>query len=1115
MKNKNIYREYTHLDIISNEQYVLKLWNKKSVFDISLISKSNNNIFSFYEGPPSINGKPGIHHVLSRTYKDIFCRYKTMKGYKVYRKAGWDAHGLPVELSVEKELKITKFDIPNKISIKKYCNECRKMVQKNIKHWNVLTKKMGYWIDINNGYNTFHNSYIESVWNIIKKLFNKKLIYKGYKIQPYSPAAGTGLSSHELNQLGSYKEITDTSIVVKFNVMYNRKYHTIFNSQYDIIYILVWTTTPWTLPANSALAINKSIIYVKIKQYDFIIKKYVYYIISKNMVYDFFDKNSCSIESEFYGQYLIGLKYCQIMPYISNNYLNNNAFFITHGNFVNNNSGTGIVHIASMFGIDDFTLSMQKDIPIIGLKQKNSIFLKPIVDLQGRFINEISDFAGKYVRPEYDSNQKSPSTCDLIIKKLEINNQIFKKFEYKHLYPHCWRTDKPVLYYPMESWFIRTTSIKKDILKYSQLINWIPKQIGKKRFYDWLNNIVDWNFSRSRFWGTPLPIWQSKNNKYIVCIGSLKELKNEIINAIQSSILNEKELKDNIEYINNMESNNFDLHRPYIDKIILVRNNVKLYRESDVIDVWFDSGCMPYAQYNYPFNNKEIFKQNFPADFISEGIDQTRGWFFTLHIISVMINKSIAFRNVIPHGLILDANGNKMSKKYGNTIDPLYIINKYGADILRWYLISNGNSSDNIKFDIKELENIKNRFFGTLHNVYKFFSIYANIDNFQYTEDEINFNDRPEIDQWIITRLNYLIKEINECMDLYECNKAVDFINYFVIDLLSNWYIRICRKRFWKSEYSKDKISAYQTLYKCIYNIAIIIAPIAPFYGEILYQDITKNIKKNNISSVHLNNFVSFNTENINKELDYKMQYAKNISSIVLSLRKKAKINVRIPLNSINIFLENPLDKYHINSIKNIILSETNIKNIEYSKKNNILKKIVKPNYKILGPVFGSKTKIIANKIELFNDDDINKLETNKFINIDIEGNNYKILNTYVKFIYDNKSNWKINYDNKFAISLDINLNINLKNEGLLRELISKIQIMRKKYNFNIVDKINICIGNNVFFYNIINENYQYFCNELLCNSVSHTNEIDINFEEIIVNNKNLLLKLDKCHIDK
>ncbi len=1120
------YKEYKYLDIQNNETNILQFWKENSIFCKSIYNKTKNSrIFSFLDGPPSINGLPGIHHVVSRVYKDIFCRYKTMQGYIVYRKAGWDSHGLPVELKIEKELKINKYDIPDKISIAEYCNKCYNDVISNIKFWKDLTVKMGYWIDIENSYNTCNNSYIESVWNIIKILFNKKLIYKGYKIQPYSPCAGTGLSFHELNQLGSYKVIKDTSLVVKFKIIFNEKYKNIFIDVQENIYLLVWTTTPWTLPANSAIAINKYIKYVKIQLFDKINKNYISVILSKNQIYNYFNANDqCDIMPDYYndinsknwkiiceydGYLLLNLKYEQLMPYIYNDYLLNNAFYILHGNFVNDNTGTGIVHIAPMFGIDDYKLCIDNNIPMVGVKQNNNKYIKPIVDLKGRFIKEIQDFAGQYVRSEYSNDN---AACSNIINKLCIDNKIFTIIEYEHLYPHCWRTDKPILYYPMESWFIKTTAMKDKIMQLSQKINWIPKQVGQKRFYDWLNNIVDWNFSRSRFWGTPLPIWQDIDNQNIICIGSVNELKKELEYSINANILKEKDIKINKSFLDKINNNNFNLHKPYVDNIILIKNNKKLYRENDVVDVWLDSGCAPYGQIHYPFENNTIFKKTFPVDFISEGIDQTRGWFFTLHVISVMINESIAFKNVIPHGLVLDKYGNKMSKKYGNSLNPFNIINEYGADILRWYIISNSLSSDNIKFDLLELKKIRNKFFGTLHNIYSFFALYANIDNF--IDDKFTFNiiDSPIIDKWIISELNLLIKNVTNYMNKYDSYKTVHIINNFVIQLLSNWYVRICRRRFWKSEYTKDKISAYKTLYMCLYNISLLLAPIIPFYSEIIYKDLIAINPYLFKLSVHLNNFPCFDKNLINLNLNRNMRFAKDIVSIVLSLRKKANINVKTPLQTIMILPKYNKYKSYIDSVKDIILFETNVKTIKFVNYNNkIFVKKAKPKYKVIGPIFGKKVKYIINIIDKLTNSEITKLEIKKFINIIYNNKNIKILYEYVDIVYNNTNDWNIGFSDNFAIALDINLNTQLKEEGLLRDLISKIQLLRKKHKLKITDRISIKIANYDFFYNIINKNYNYICNELLCDKLLLCNKdqlIDLT-DEVLINNINILIQIN------
>ncbi len=1096
MKQK--YKEYKQLDLPQLARNIRKIWEDNNIFKKSLENRKHNKAFVFYEGPPSANGKPGIHHVMARTIKDIFCRYKTLKGYYVKRKAGWDTHGLPVEISVEKKLGITKEDIGKNISIEDYNNTCRKEVMKYKYLWENLTKEMGYWIDLDNPYITFDNKYIESLWYLLSKLYKKGLLYKGYSIQPYSPAAGTGLSQHELNQPGCYRNVKDNTVVAQFKIIRNEKSEFLFKNVDTDLFFLAWTTTPWTLPSNTALAVNKNIDYVKVKT----INKYtsipITVILAKNLLRKYFHRTNSKqkvpspasdIETfylidEFKGKDLDGIRYEQLMPYAQPK--DGDAFRVVIGDFVTTDEGTGIVHIAPSFGADDFKVAKQ-----------NNIGSLTMVDKHGRFIDAMGEFAGRFVKNEYapDYDPKSKESVDIdIIVKLKKENRAFRTEKYEHSYPHCWRTDKPILYYPLDSWFIKTTAYKDKMIKLNKEIRWKPASTGLGRFANWLENLVDWNLSRSRFWGTPLPIWVTKNRDEQICIGSVEQLKNEIDKSIDAGFMKNNPLKSFVPGNNSKENyETFDLHRPYVDNIILVsRNGKKMYKESDLIDVWFDSGSMPYAQFHYPFENIEEFKNNFPADFIAEGVDQTRGWFFTMHAIAVMLFDSVSYKTCVSNGLVLDKNGNKMSKRLGNAADPFETIGKYGPDATRWYLITNAQPWDNLKFDPDGIDDVRRKFFGTLYNTYCFFALYANIDGFDYSEEEIPIEKRPNIDRWIISELNTLVKNVDDYYSNYEPTKAGRAIQNFVIEYLSNWYVRLCRRKFWKGEYTDDKISAYQTLYKCLETVAQLSSPIAPFFMDQLYIDLNNVTKKRKAESVHLTNFPEANIKFIDKNLEEKMQLAQKLSSMVLSLRKKSGIRVRQPLNKIIIPVLNEHFRNQIEDVKELILSEVNVKNLEYiADTSSILIKKIKPDYKTLGPKYGKLMKDIALAINRFNQDDIRNIETNKNYILHINGQDIKIELSDVVIVSEDIPGWLVSNIDNLTVALDTTITKELEEEGIARELVNRIQNLRKEKHFEVTDKISLKIKKHDKIISAINNNYSYICSETLASSLNLIDNVD------------------------
>jgi isoleucyl-tRNA synthetase len=1053
---KEKFNEQTSIDYYEISKEIILYWNNNKIFEKSIKSRPENKIFPFYEGPPSANGMPGIHHVMARTIKDIFCRYKTLKGYRVYRKGGWDTHGLPVELQVEKKLGITKDDIGNKISVEDYNEECRVAVMQFKESWEELTESIGYWLDIDDAYITFKNEYIESIWWSLKELYNKDLLYKGYTIQPYSPAAGTGLSSHELNMPGAYKNIKDTSLTAQFRIKKNKKSEEIIGD--SDCYFLAWTTTPWTLPANNGLAVGEKISYALLETFNKYTESKINVIIAEKCIEKFLDPNNLKtsevlvfdkqnipykILKTFKGKDLIGFDYEQLLPYVK---AEKPAFTVVSGDFVTTEEGTGIVHISLTFGSDDFHVSRKNNLPGIFVKNEKNEEV-PIVDKSGKFVKEITDFAGLQVKSF--SDVEGLTTDEQISIKLKKENKAFDVKKYEHSYPHCWRTDKPILYYPLESWFINSTKLKNSLINKNKEINWQPESTGTGRFGNWLENLVDWNLSRSRFWGTPLPIWRTKDGKEEICIGSIEELKVEVNKSVSLGLMD-----DSI-------SENIDLHRPFVDDIILSsKDGNPMYREKDIIDVWYDSGSMPFAQYHYPFNNKDIFEKMFPAKFIAEGVDQTRGWFFTLHAISIMLFGKVSYENVISNGLVLDKDGNKMSKRLGNAVDPFEVIKKYGPDATRLYMVINSNPWDNLRFDIDGISYILRKFFGTLNNTYNFFALYANIDGFTGKEKLISYEKRSLEDKWIISRLNSLISIVENKLDNYDPTKSSREINKFINDDLSNWYIRLNRKRFWKGDLTEDKLMAYQTLYECLYKLSVISSPFIPFYSEKLF----KNLNAFGISdseSVHLLEFPEVENKRISDVLERKMSYAQNISSLVHSIRKKEKIRVRQPLSKISIPMNSKAMENEIRDVEKIILSEVNVKEIEYVYDNSkIFVKKIKPNYKELGSIHGKNMKLVANRISKMTQDEISQLENSDSIKLVLENNSkIELFFNQVEILFGEIEGKQVASNDTFTIALDISIDDNLLSEGVSREFINKIQNERKDIKLEVTDKIEIFVS--------------------------------------------------------
>ncbi|RKD92411.1 isoleucine--tRNA ligase [Mangrovibacterium diazotrophicum] len=1134
------FREYKQLDLSQINKDVLKRWEEDDTFHKSISTREGNPTFVFYEGPPSANGMPGIHHVMARAIKDTFCRYKTMKGFRVHRKAGWDTHGLPVELSVEKSLGITKEDIGTKITVEEYNAACRREVMKYTREWEQLTRQMGYWVNMDDPYITYDNRYIESVWWLLKQLFDKGLLYKGYTIQPYSPAAGTGLSSHELNQPGCYRDVKDTTAVAQFSVIRDEKSEFLYEGVESPLYFIAWTTTPWTLPSNTALCVGPKITYVKVKSFNPYTGEPMTVILARDLLYSHFDPKNTELNfddykpgdkkipyevlEEYSGEQLAGVAYEQLIDWVKPN---GNAFRVITGDFVTTEDGTGIVHIAPTFGADDDRVAKQSGIVPLLVVDKDGKN-QPLVDKTGRFfliekmdeafvasnVNTASyaEFSGRFVKNAYDDSlTDDDNTVDVdIAVMLKKDSKVFKVEKHVHSYPHCWRTDKPVLYYPLDSWFIRTTAVKDKLIALNNTINWKPQSTGTGRFGNWLENLVDWNLSRSRFWGTPLPIWRTEDGSQTKCFGSVEDLFAEIEKAVAAGVM-EKNPYAGFEP-GKYEPTNYDkidLHRPYVDDIVLVaENGEKMFREPDLIDVWFDSGAMPYAQNHYPFENKEKYQPAegrgvFPADFIAEGVDQTRGWFFTLHAIATMIDESVAFRNIISNGLVLDKNGNKMSKRLGNAVDPFETIEQYGSDPLRWYMLTNSAPWDNLKFDVGGVDEVRRKFFGTLYNTYNFFALYANIDGFSFKEEEIALAERPELDRWIISLLNSLIKEVGESLETYEPTRAGRAISEFVNENLSNWFVRLSRKRYWGGEYDKDKISAYQTLYTCLVTVAKLSAPLAPFYSDQLYTDLNKLTGLETDQSVHLAEFPMADEARIDKDLEQKMDIAQRASSMILGLRRKEKLKVRQPLAKIMVPVLNAHFKEQFEAVENIVLSEVNVKEVEYlTDTAGIIKKKIKPNFKTLGPKYGKIMKQIAGSVAQFTQSDISELEKSGSFKLTVADQEVELTPADVEITTEDIPGWLVSTEGELTIALDINISEELKQEGIAREFINKIQNIRKESNFEVTDRISLKIVKHDF-YNAAVESFKDYIS-------SQTLSADLTLVDSLENGQGQTVEIDQ-----
>jgi len=1124
------FNEYKHLDLTKIAEEILAFWKAANIFEQSIASREGAIPFVFFEGPPSANGVPGIHHVMARSIKDIFCRYKTQKGFQVKRKAGWDTHGLPVELGVEKELGITKEDIGKKISVEDYNKACKEAVMRYTDIWNDLTEKIGYWVDMEDPYITYKPKYMESVWWLLKQLYNKGLLYKGYTIQPYSPNAGTGLSSHELNQPGCYRDVSDTTVVAQFKVKaLAAAASKALGNPTAPIHILAWTTTPWTLPSNTALAVGKEIEYVLVKTFNQYTFEPITIIIGKPLLAKQFGKKFVEgdaaalaaytpesktipyqIIGECKGADLVGTTYEQLIPWCTPTENSDQAFRVIAGDFVTTDDGTGIVHIAPTFGADDARVAKEYGVPPMLVKDAHGNLI-PLVDLQGKFIeghNIPEAFAGKYIKNEYyDAGQAPEKSWDVSLAiLLKEENKAFKVEKYVHSYPHCWRTDKPVLYYPLDSWFIRVTDFKERMFDLNETINWKPKATGEGRFGNWLKNANDWNLSRSRYWGIPLPIWRTDDKQEEICIGSVEELKAEIQKAIAAGVMTADPYKDFV-VGDNSESNysKVDLHKNIVDNIVLVSPSGKpMHRETDLIDVWFDSGSMPYAQWHYPFENKEFIDNHtaYPADFIAEGVDQTRGWFYTLHAIGTSVFNSVAYKNVVSNGLVLDKNGQKMSKRLGNAVDPFTTIAEYGADATRWYMISNANPWDNLKFDLEGVAEVRRKFFGTLYNTYSFFALYANTDSFTYAEADIPLAERPEIDRWILSELNTLIKEVDALYADYEPTRATRAISDFVQENLSNWYVRLSRRRFWKGEYEADKIAAYQTLYTCLITIAKLMAPVAPFYADRLYKDLVSVTGKENKESVHLTDFPVANESYIDKSLESKMQKAQTISSLVLSLRKKESIKVRQPLQKIMIPIANATERAEIEAVANLIKHEVNVKEIELLEDaSGILVKQIKPNFKTLGPKFGKDMKAIATAVQEFGQAEIAQFEKAQTYSLQLPDKTVTLSLDDVEISTQDIEGWLVATAGSLLVALDIHITPELRQEGIARELVNRIQNIRKDNDYDITDRIQIRLQAHPALQAAVTANEAYIKNETLTDSITFVESLpegeEIAFDEV------------------
>ena len=1137
----NRFPEYKSLDLSKVNKDILKIWDENDAFRKSIREVDGKGEFVFYEGPPSANGMPGIHHVMARTIKDAICRYKTQCGYEVKRKAGWDTHGLPVELGVEKALGITKEDIGKgkKITIEEFNKACRTDVMRYTDKWEELTRIMGYWVNMDHPYITYDNRYIETLWWLLKQLHDKGVLYKDYTIQPYSPAAGTGLSSHELNLPGCYRDVKDTTCIALFKVIRNEKSEFLF-SHIDTpnLHIMAWTTTPWTLPSNTALAVGSGIRYIKVRSFNPYTGEPITVIIAKELLHSMFPEASAEkqflefktgdkmipykVLGEFSGSELEGMNYEQLIPWMNPG---DGAFRVLTGDFVTTEDGTGIVHIAPTFGADDYKIAKENGVPPMMVKRKDGTYgpmvdkrgyMVPIADLDEEFvkervdINTYKEYAGRAVKNEYDTSLAPDSTTldvDIAVM-LKQQGKAFRIEKHVHSYPHCWRTDKPVLYYPLDAWFIRTTAFRDRLIELNNTINWKPASTGSGRFGKWLENLVDWNLSRSRFWGTPLPIWVTEDRKEEICIGSASELKSEIDKSIKAGFMEKNPLSGFTEGDNTQENYaKFDLHRPYVDEIILVSpSGNRMLREPDLIDVWFDSGAMPYAQAHYPFENKDNFSEIFPADFIAEGVDQTRGWFFTLHAIATMISDSVAFKNIISNGLVLDKNGNKMSKRLGNAADPFSTIEEHGSDPLRWYMITNSQPWDNLKFDAAGIDEVKRKFFGTLYNTYSFFALYANVDNFRYTEKDIPVIKRPEIDRWIISLLNSLVKEVGKCYEDYDLTRAGRAIQDFVTENLSNWYVRLNRKRYWGGDYDEDKLAAYQTLYICLETVSRLAAPIAPFYMDQLFRDLNITTGKSSKESVHLERFPGYDETLIDKDLEERMEIAQKISSMILGLRRKVSIKVRQPLAKIMIPVPDKSFRSKFEAVKDVVLTEVNVKEVEYLDDTaSVLVKKIKPNFKTLGPRYGKMMKELGAVIPAMAQKDIASFEAIGSHTITLNGQEITLTPEDVEIISEDIPGWQVANDGKLTVALDITVTDELKNEGIAREFVNRIQNIRKESGYDVTDKITVQIGDHEFVREAVKRHAAYIGSQTLATAVTLVSSLtgsdvkDIDIDDVAI----------------
>ena len=1137
------FAEYSKFDLSNVNKEVLKKWQDGDIFHKSLEIREGYPSFVFYEGPPSANGMPGIHHVIARSIKDIFCRYKTMKGFLVNRKAGWDTHGLPVELGVEKSMGITKEDIGKKISVADYNAACRRDVMKFTKEWEDLTNKMGYWVDMENPYITYDNRYIETLWYLLKELYKKGLLYKGYTIQPYSPAAGTGLSSHELNQPGCYRDVKDTTCTAQFHILDPKPEM----AQFGDAFFLAWTTTPWTLPSNTALCVGPNITYVAVQTYNPYTGMPMTVVLAKDLMDAHFNPKAAGLElsdykigdklipfkvvGEWKGPELAGMHYEQLIPWVNPG---EGAFRVITGDYVTTEDGTGIVHIAPTFGADDDRVAKAAGVPPLMMIDKDGN-RRPMVDMTGKFYlledldpeyvqahmnaADYDPWQGKFVKNAYDPEKTDKDeTLDIeICMMLKVQNRVFRIEKHVHNYPHCWRTDKPVLYYPLDSWFIRTTACRDRMIELNNTINWKPQSTGTGRFGKWLENLQDWNLSRSRYWGTPLPIWRTEDGTEEKCIGSVEELYNEIEKDVKAGFMESNPYKDkgfNPGEYNKDNYEKIDLHRPYVDEVILVSESGKpMKRETDLIDVWFDSGAMPYAQIHYPFENKEILDNRtvYPADFIAEGVDQTRGWFFTLHALATMVFDSVAYKAVVSNGLVLDKNGNKMSKRLGNAVDPFSTIEQYGSDPLRWYMITNASPWDNIKFDIDGMDEVRRKFFGTLYNTYSFFSLYANVDGFDYSEPDVPLNERPEIDRWILSLLNTLVKDVDGFYDTYEPTRAGRAISEFVNDNLSNWYVRLNRRRFWGGGMTTDKLSAYQTLYTCLETIAKLMAPIAPFYADQLFCDLIAVTGRETVESVHLSDFPKYDEALIDKDLEERMKMAQDVSSMVLALRRKVNIKVRQPLQTIMVPVMDAHQQESIEAVKNLILNEVNVKELKFvDNAAGILVKRIKPDFKKLGPRYGKIMKSLAAAIQSMSQEDILAFEAAGTFTLNVEGQDATIERTDVEIISEDIPGWLVANEGRLTVALDITVTESLRKEGLARELVNRIQNLRKSNGYDITDKINVTILSTDEMDDAIKEFNEYIANQVLAVSVEITEHAISDATVLDFEDFNLSVRIEK-----